>query len=68
MICQCQGGLVGGGGGCMLTRVGLFYGLFTPDVPFSILVVSIFLNPDDHDDWKRKVNGKGLEQCLSLEI
>ena len=43
----------------MLTRVGLFYGLFTPDVPASILVVSIFLNSDDHDDWKRKVNGKG---------
>ena len=52
----------------MLTRVGLFYGLFTPDVPLSILVVSIFFNSDDHDDWKRKVNGKGLEQCLSLEI
>ena len=20
---------------------------------------------DDYDDWKRKVNGKGLEQCMS---
>ena len=43
----------------MLTRVGLFYGLFTPDVPSSILVVSIFFNSDDIDDWRRKVNGKG---------
>ena len=30
MICQCQGG--GEGGVMMLTRWGLFYGLFTPDV------------------------------------
>ena len=38
MICQCQGGL----GGDMLTREGLFHGLFTPDVPFSIWLVSAF--------------------------
>ena len=55
-------------GGCMLTRVGLFYGLFTPDVPLSILVVSIFFNTDDHDDWKGECQNPYNHNPYCVEI
>ena len=45
----------------MLTRVGLFYGLFTPDIP-SVYRWSAYSLTENHEDEERRLQEKFIKK------